>query len=94
MSKCRIFIYKHRRMAITAKDVSLEDIIPISFDFAVAEGELLSCILPQERRYCLLEWTLLYESIFNTFDHALLYSVSLPGELAVVGELPFLAPFR
>uniref|UniRef100_A0A674MAE2 phosphoinositide 5-phosphatase n=1 Tax=Takifugu rubripes TaxID=31033 RepID=A0A674MAE2_TAKRU len=39
----KIFIYKNRRMAITAEDVSLEDIIPISFDFAVAEGELLSC---------------------------------------------------
>uniref|UniRef100_A0A8D0AA32 phosphoinositide 5-phosphatase n=1 Tax=Sander lucioperca TaxID=283035 RepID=A0A8D0AA32_SANLU len=29
-------------MAITADDVSLEDIIPISLDFAVVEGELLS----------------------------------------------------
>lgn len=28
-------------MAITADDVSLEDIIPISLDFAVVEGELL-----------------------------------------------------
>uniref|UniRef100_A0A8C2XCU9 phosphoinositide 5-phosphatase n=1 Tax=Cyclopterus lumpus TaxID=8103 RepID=A0A8C2XCU9_CYCLU len=36
-----IFIYTHRRMAITADDVSLEDIIPISLDFAVVEGELL-----------------------------------------------------
>lgn len=27
-------------MAITADDVSLEDIIPISLDFAVVEGEL------------------------------------------------------
>uniref|UniRef100_A0A4W6DHQ3 phosphoinositide 5-phosphatase n=1 Tax=Lates calcarifer TaxID=8187 RepID=A0A4W6DHQ3_LATCA len=35
-----IFIYTHRRMAITADDVSLEDIIPISLDFAVVEGEL------------------------------------------------------
>lgn len=42
-------------MAITAEDVSLEDIIPISFDFAVAEGELLSCGLQQSRGYCLLE---------------------------------------
>ncbi|XP_035806725.2 type II inositol 1,4,5-trisphosphate 5-phosphatase isoform X1 [Amphiprion ocellaris] len=32
-----IFIYTHRRMAITAEDVSLEDIIPISLDFAVVE---------------------------------------------------------
>ncbi|XP_044064042.1 type II inositol 1,4,5-trisphosphate 5-phosphatase isoform X1 [Siniperca chuatsi] len=32
-----IFIYTHRRMAITADDVSLEDIIPISLDFAVVE---------------------------------------------------------
>lgn len=30
-------------MAITADDVSLEDIIPISLDFAVVEGEQLSC---------------------------------------------------
>lgn len=35
----RIFIYTHRRMAITADDVSLEDIVPISLDFAVVEGE-------------------------------------------------------
>ncbi|XP_049902860.1 type II inositol 1,4,5-trisphosphate 5-phosphatase isoform X1 [Epinephelus moara] len=32
-----MFIYTHRRMAITADDVSLEDIIPISLDFAVVE---------------------------------------------------------
>lgn len=32
-----IFIYTHRRMAITADDVSLEGIIPISLDFAVVE---------------------------------------------------------
>ncbi|XP_077950606.1 type II inositol 1,4,5-trisphosphate 5-phosphatase isoform X2 [Gasterosteus aculeatus] len=32
-----IFIYTHRRMAITAEDVSLEDIVPISLDFAVVE---------------------------------------------------------
>uniref|UniRef100_A0A3B4G500 INPP5B PH domain-containing protein n=1 Tax=Pundamilia nyererei TaxID=303518 RepID=A0A3B4G500_9CICH len=31
----RIFIYTHRRMAITADDVLLEAIIPISVDFAV-----------------------------------------------------------
>lgn len=41
---CRIFIYTHRRMAITADDVSLEDIIPISLDFAVVEGEQLSWV--------------------------------------------------
>lgn len=29
-------------MAITADDVSLENIIPISLDFAVVEGEILS----------------------------------------------------
>uniref|UniRef100_A0AAQ6A5J0 phosphoinositide 5-phosphatase n=1 Tax=Amphiprion ocellaris TaxID=80972 RepID=A0AAQ6A5J0_AMPOC len=39
-----IFIYTHRRMAITAEDVSLEDIIPISLDFAVVEGEQQSFI--------------------------------------------------
>ncbi|XP_071373258.1 type II inositol 1,4,5-trisphosphate 5-phosphatase isoform X1 [Centroberyx affinis] len=32
-----LFIYNHRRMAITADDVSLEDIIPICLDFAVVE---------------------------------------------------------
>ncbi|XP_067457045.1 type II inositol 1,4,5-trisphosphate 5-phosphatase isoform X5 [Thunnus thynnus] len=32
-----IFIYTHRRMAITADDVSLEDIVPISLDFTVVE---------------------------------------------------------
>lgn len=33
-------------MAITADDVSLEDIIPISLEFAVVEGELLSYTRP------------------------------------------------
>lgn len=42
----RVFIYTHRRMAITAEDVSLEDIIPISLDFAVVEGKFFSCALP------------------------------------------------
>ncbi|XP_068998244.1 type II inositol 1,4,5-trisphosphate 5-phosphatase isoform X1 [Embiotoca jacksoni] len=32
-----IFIYAHRRMAITADDVSLEDIVPIALDFSVVE---------------------------------------------------------
>uniref|UniRef100_A0A8C6TKG1 phosphoinositide 5-phosphatase n=1 Tax=Neogobius melanostomus TaxID=47308 RepID=A0A8C6TKG1_9GOBI len=32
-----IFLYTHKRMAITAEDVVLEDIIPISTDFAVVE---------------------------------------------------------
>ncbi|XP_060906161.1 type II inositol 1,4,5-trisphosphate 5-phosphatase [Labrus mixtus] len=32
-----IFIYTHRRMAITADDVSLEDILPISLEFSVVE---------------------------------------------------------
>uniref|UniRef100_A0A672Z285 phosphoinositide 5-phosphatase n=1 Tax=Sphaeramia orbicularis TaxID=375764 RepID=A0A672Z285_9TELE len=40
-SESAIFIYIHRRMAITADDVSLEDIIPISTDFAVVEGKKL-----------------------------------------------------
>lgn len=42
---CRIFIYTHRRMAITAEDVSLEDIIPISLDFAVVEGKFFFHVL-------------------------------------------------
>ncbi|XP_028325704.1 type II inositol 1,4,5-trisphosphate 5-phosphatase isoform X2 [Gouania willdenowi] len=32
-----IFIYNHRRMAITADDVSLEDVVPVSLHFAVVE---------------------------------------------------------
>ncbi|XP_056331118.1 type II inositol 1,4,5-trisphosphate 5-phosphatase [Danio aesculapii] len=32
-----LFIYSHRRMAITADDVTLEQIIPISYDFSVVE---------------------------------------------------------
>uniref|UniRef100_A0A8C4ZMP3 phosphoinositide 5-phosphatase n=1 Tax=Gadus morhua TaxID=8049 RepID=A0A8C4ZMP3_GADMO len=34
-----LFIYTHRRMAITADDVSLEDIFPVSCHFEVVEGE-------------------------------------------------------
>ncbi|XP_020565960.1 type II inositol 1,4,5-trisphosphate 5-phosphatase isoform X1 [Oryzias latipes] len=32
-----LFVYTHRRMAITADDVSLEDVLPISLDFSVVE---------------------------------------------------------
>ncbi|XP_073727930.1 type II inositol 1,4,5-trisphosphate 5-phosphatase isoform X2 [Misgurnus anguillicaudatus] len=32
-----LFIYSHIRMAITGEDVTLEDIIPISYDFSVVE---------------------------------------------------------
>lgn len=35
---CRIYIYSHRRMAITAEDVWLEKVIPIREGFAVQEG--------------------------------------------------------
>lgn len=35
---CRIYVYTHRRMAITAEDVWLERVIPISNGFAVEEG--------------------------------------------------------
>uniref|UniRef100_A0A671P570 phosphoinositide 5-phosphatase n=1 Tax=Sinocyclocheilus anshuiensis TaxID=1608454 RepID=A0A671P570_9TELE len=31
----RLFIYSHRRMAITGDDVTLDEIIPISYDFSV-----------------------------------------------------------
>lgn len=48
---CRIFIYTHRRMAITAEDVSLEDIVPISLDFAVVEGELRSVFCSVANRW-------------------------------------------
>lgn len=34
----RLFVYAHCRMAITGEDVSLDGIIPISYDFAVVEG--------------------------------------------------------
>uniref|UniRef100_A0A7N6BXY6 phosphoinositide 5-phosphatase n=1 Tax=Anabas testudineus TaxID=64144 RepID=A0A7N6BXY6_ANATE len=42
---CLIFIYNHRRMAITGDDVSLEDIIPISLDFAVVEVFCVVCLI-------------------------------------------------
>uniref|UniRef100_A0A8C0YE34 phosphoinositide 5-phosphatase n=1 Tax=Cyprinus carpio carpio TaxID=630221 RepID=A0A8C0YE34_CYPCA len=32
-----LFIYSHRRMAITGDDVTLDEIIPISYDFSVVE---------------------------------------------------------
>lgn len=35
---CRIYVYTHRRMAITAEDVWLERVIPITEGFAVEEG--------------------------------------------------------
>lgn len=35
---CRIYVYTHRRMAITAEDVWLEKVIPIREGFAVEEG--------------------------------------------------------
>lgn len=35
---CRIYVYTHRRMAITAEDVWLERVIPITDGFAVEEG--------------------------------------------------------
>uniref|UniRef100_A0A8C2GBI2 phosphoinositide 5-phosphatase n=1 Tax=Cyprinus carpio TaxID=7962 RepID=A0A8C2GBI2_CYPCA len=36
----RLFVYSHRRMAITGDDVRLDEIIPISYDFSVVEGNL------------------------------------------------------
>uniref|UniRef100_A0A8C1R898 phosphoinositide 5-phosphatase n=1 Tax=Cyprinus carpio TaxID=7962 RepID=A0A8C1R898_CYPCA len=33
-----LFVYSHRRMAITGDDVRLDEIIPISYDFSVVEG--------------------------------------------------------
>ncbi|XP_056107594.1 type II inositol 1,4,5-trisphosphate 5-phosphatase-like [Rhinichthys klamathensis goyatoka] len=32
-----LFLYSHRRMAITGDDVTLDEIIPISYDFSVVE---------------------------------------------------------
>uniref|UniRef100_A0A3B3RMN8 phosphoinositide 5-phosphatase n=1 Tax=Paramormyrops kingsleyae TaxID=1676925 RepID=A0A3B3RMN8_9TELE len=34
-----MFIFTHRRMAITGEDVTLDDIIPVSHNFAIVEGE-------------------------------------------------------
>lgn len=82
---CRIFIYTHRRMAITADDVSLEDIVPISLDFAVVEGEHcvfsklpVSAKMMHEDNDC--------EASLH-ISHAVLLLVSSPEEIAVVGEL-------
>lgn len=33
-----LFLYTHRRMAVTGDDVSLDQIVPISRDFALEEG--------------------------------------------------------
>lgn len=38
-------MYAHRRMAITGDDVSLDDIMPISYDFAVVEGKRSSVLI-------------------------------------------------
>ncbi|KAK3572134.1 hypothetical protein QTP86_022213, partial [Hemibagrus guttatus] len=32
-----LFLFSHRRMAITGSDVTLQEIIPISYDFSVVE---------------------------------------------------------
>lgn len=40
----RIFIYTHRRMAITAEDVCLETVLPIAEGFAVEEGTAPRCL--------------------------------------------------
>ncbi|GCB79020.1 hypothetical protein scyTo_0016900, partial [Scyliorhinus torazame] len=37
-SEYAIFMYTHRRMAIIAEDVSLEEIVPVSKDFVIEEG--------------------------------------------------------
>lgn len=34
----RLFLYSHRRMAITGDDVSLDQIVPVSRDFTLEEG--------------------------------------------------------
>ena len=33
-----LFLYTHRRMAITGDDVSLDQIVPVSWDFTLEEG--------------------------------------------------------
>lgn len=37
-------MFTHRRMAITASDVTLQEIIPISYDFSVVEGKSEQCV--------------------------------------------------
>uniref|UniRef100_A0A3Q2XWG4 phosphoinositide 5-phosphatase n=1 Tax=Hippocampus comes TaxID=109280 RepID=A0A3Q2XWG4_HIPCM len=49
-AKEHIFIYTHRRMAITADDVSLEDVIPIDLDFAVVESSPEELVLVADTR--------------------------------------------
>uniref|UniRef100_A0A8B9JNP2 phosphoinositide 5-phosphatase n=1 Tax=Astyanax mexicanus TaxID=7994 RepID=A0A8B9JNP2_ASTMX len=39
----RLFMFTHRRMAITGKDVTLQEIIPISYDFSVVEVRVTFC---------------------------------------------------
>ncbi|KAL4667008.1 hypothetical protein H8959_005697, partial [Pygathrix nigripes] len=39
-----LFLYTHRRMAITGDDVSLDQIVPVSRDFTLEEG-FISCLL-------------------------------------------------
>uniref|UniRef100_A0A3B3ZKB5 INPP5B PH domain-containing protein n=1 Tax=Periophthalmus magnuspinnatus TaxID=409849 RepID=A0A3B3ZKB5_9GOBI len=53
-----IFLYRHRRMAITAEDVVLENIIPISTDFAVVESspEELAVVADTRIRISFLEY--------------------------------------
>lgn len=39
ISALSLFLYTHRRMAITGDDVSLDQIVPLSKDFMLEEGE-------------------------------------------------------
>ncbi|TRZ18021.1 hypothetical protein HGM15179_009109 [Zosterops borbonicus] len=43
---CRIYVYTHRRMAITAEDVWLERVIPITDGFAVEEARRSGALSP------------------------------------------------
>lgn len=70
---CRIHVYTHRRMAITAEDVCLEKVIPITEGFAVQEGTyaLMASWSPPKRLkgfglYILL-FSLLRLKIYSTF---------------------------
>jgi len=51
-----LFMYMHRRMAITGDDVSLDQIVPVSRDFTLEE------VSPEGELYILGEWSFQRES--------------------------------
>lgn len=47
LSALSLFLYNHRRMAITGDDVSLDQIVPVSRDFTLEEGATGGWVGPQ-----------------------------------------------